>query len=180
MLKSCNTCFTLPGGPGVTGGSRVLPATLEVCKMRSSTFPHVTPTDCSTLHSGDSTAGGSGRGGGLSVQRASVGMAIPQAEKWFGACCGPTDRARGARPTDRRGARVPGGLDQRRGSPGAPGRCTEPDSLLWPAFGVGGDCFSGPDDDCFSGTDDDCFSGGDDDSGGDHDDRWQLWRDRSG
>ena len=105
----------------------------------------VMPASCSILFSpgrqGGRGGGYGGRGGGLNVQRESVRTAIPYAEKWFGACCGPTRRARTAWPTGRRGARVPGGLDQRRGSPAAAGGCADSDSLLWPP--VGGDWCSG-------------------------------------
>ena len=162
----CNTCFRLPGrvsdSMAVASGSRGLPATLGVCKIRSSKFPHVIPTGCSSLSLRGQHGRGQhhrgqhrGRGGGLSVQREPAGTAIPHEEKPFGACCSPTRRARDAGPAGRRGARVPGGLDQQLGSAGASGRCAEPDSLLGQDFGA------------------------DDDSSGNHDDHWQLSHHRS-
>jgi hypothetical protein len=43
----------------VTSGSRVLPATIEVCNIRSSKFPASCQLVVLPFHSGDSTAGGS-------------------------------------------------------------------------------------------------------------------------
>jgi len=63
-------------------------------------------------------------------------MAAPHAEQRFAACRGPTRRARDAGPADRRGARIPGGLEQQRGYPAAPGSRVDPDSLLRQAFGT--------------------------------------------
>jgi hypothetical protein len=178
----CNTCFRLPGrvsdSMAVTSGSRGLPATLGVCKIRSSMFAHVMPTGCSSLSlRGQHGRGHRGRGGGLSVQRESARTAIPHEEKSFGARCGPTRRARNAWPTGRRGARVPGGLDQQLGSAGASGRCAEPDPHLGQVIGAG-DNSSGNRDDS-SGNHDDS-SGNRDDSSGNHDDHRQLSHHRSG
>ena len=80
----------------------------------------------------------------MSAQRESVRTAIPHAEKRFATCRGRTRRARSAGPTDRRGALVPGGLDQQPGSAGASGRGGDPDSLLWSAFVDGDRCSGAP------------------------------------
>jgi len=77
-----------------------------------------------------------GRGGGLSGEQEPVDMAVPHAENRLGASRGPTRRARHAGPADRRGARVPGGLEQQPGYPAAAGRCGDPDSLVRQAFGA--------------------------------------------
>jgi S1-C subfamily serine protease len=120
----------------------------------------------------------------LSVQRASVSIAKPHAEKWLGACCGSTRRARSAGPADRRGARVPGGLDQQRGSAGAAGSCADPDSFLWQAFAGGDWCSGAPESHLAyaSGVahafDGDCFCGPDGDSSGDHEQRSEADGDR--
>jgi hypothetical protein len=171
MLKLLQYVFPAAGiGPvhfmAVTSESRVPAVTLEVCNIRSSEFPASCQLVVLPFHSGDSTARWQhgGRGGGPSVQRESVRTAVPRAEKWFGARCGPTRRACDAGPADRRRARVPGGLDQQRGSAGASGRCGDPDSVLWQAFGA----------------DRDCFSGVSADSSDDRDGQWQLWHHRSG
>ena len=110
-------------------------------------------------------------------------MAVPHTEKWFGACCGPTRRARDPGPTGRRGARVPGGLDQQRRSTGASGRCADPDCLLWSAFD--GDWCSGARESHLayaSGVaydfDGDCFRGADGDPDGDYKRRSEADGDR--
>ena len=64
MLKLLQHVFPAAGtGPvhfmAVTSGSRVLPATLEVCNSGSSKFPASCQLVVLPFHSGDSTAGGS-------------------------------------------------------------------------------------------------------------------------
>src|ERR1700689_3312518 len=85
-----------------------------------------------------------GRNGGhgewIECKRASARMAPPHAKKkWCGAYCGPPRRAGGAGPGDRRGDRVPGGLEQLRSYPGAAPRLGKPKSLGW-RFGVNVNC----------------------------------------
>jgi hypothetical protein len=119
-----------------------LPAAPDVREMRSSRFPASCRLACSSL----SVRGLHGRhGGGLSGQQEPACMAAPHAETWSGACRSPARRARAAGPADRRGARVPGGLEQQRRYPAATGSCGDSDSLFRQAFVTAWRCELPPD-----------------------------------